>query len=244
MNELVEVLHNLLNHHTAQATKSYLDSRLSEESQAKFSLGYFPPISNLDILTSIIDNKFLLQNKLIFQKNIEDSLSPRSLHFGYFDNHPLIIPCKDVYGNTVGLIGRCILSESERQTLSIDKYKNTFFPKSNHLFGLFESKESILKKGFAYVVEGQIDVIKAHEKGITNIVAIGSANMSSKQFSLLSRYTENVSLLLDNDPAGEIGRKNIISKFGKYANINNVYIPKNFKDIDEYLALNVGTILI
>ena len=62
--------------------------------------------------------------------------------------------------------------------------------------------------------------------------------MSDYQFSLLTRYTNDIFLLLDNDEAGEKGRKKIISKFSKFANIHNFYLPEPYKDIDEYLSQN------
>jgi DNA primase len=56
------------------------------------------------------------------------------------------------------------------------------------------------------------------------------------QFSVISRYSNNIFLLLDNDEAGEKGRKLIISKFGEKANIRNFYVPDEYKDIDEYIT--------
>jgi len=124
--------------------------------------------------------------------------------------------------------------------LKIPKYKNTSetnaFKKGNLLFGLYENKQSIIEKDCVYIVEGQFDVIKAVEKGFTNIVALGNSHMTSYQFSVISRYTDNIFLLLDNDEAGEKGRKRIVEKFGKLANIQNFYLPESYKDIDEYFT--------
>jgi len=41
---------------------------------------------------------------------------------------------------------------------------------------------------------------------------------------------------LDNDSGGKEGRKLIMNKFGRYANIQNFYVPNPYKDIDEYLT--------
>jgi DNA primase len=101
---------------------------------------------------------------------------------------------------------------------------------------LYENKQHIIDQNCVYVVEGQFDVIKAVEKGFKNIVALGTSNMNSYQFSVISRYTDNIFLLLDNDEAGEKGRKSAISKFGKLANIQNFYLPESYKDIDEYFT--------
>jgi DNA primase len=88
-----------------------------------------------------------------------------------------------------------------------------------------------------FLVEGQIDVIKAKEKGFDNILGIGSASLSIHQLSLITRYTSNIFLLLDSDEAGQKGRKRIIDKFSKYANIQNFYLPNGYKDIDDYLKV-------
>lgn len=60
--------------------------------------------------------------------------------------------------------------------------------------------------------------------------------MTSYQFSVISRYTDNIYLLLDNDEAGVKGRRTIRKKFGDFANIQNFYLPKEYKDIDEYFV--------
>ena len=214
----------------------YLDNRLSKEVQEQFSFGYFPGANNIGLLTNTIDDNILKNLGLMYTKEIRDSHSPRSINFYFFENHPLVLPYRDVYGNIVALVGRTLLTDEERETTSISKYKNTHFTKGHHVFGLYEAKEHILKSGFVYVVEGQFDVIKAFERGLKNIVALGNSNMTSYQLSLICRYTKNIVLLLDNDDAGEIGRKRAIMKYNSLANITaDMYLPMGYKDIDEYL---------
>lgn len=228
----------LHNYPEAQDCKSYLDFRLSVDSQNKFQFGYFPNLNNLKVLTSLIGEDTLKDTKIFYSKEIEDSLYPRTVSFSYFDDYPLVMPFKDTYGNIVAIIGRSLLSDTDRKAKNISKYKNTVFSKGNYLFGLYENKQSIIDNNIVYVVEGQFDVIKANEKGLKNIIGLGSSNMTAYQFSVISRYTNNVILLLDNDEAGEKGRKRIIDKFGKFANIQNFYLPDGYKDIDEFLSSN------
>lgn len=218
----------------------YLDSRLTESSQELFQFGYFPGINNLKVLIDLIGDDELKKSDLFYTKTIEDSLFPRVINVMYFEHHPVIMPFRDLYGNIVAIVGRSLLNESEMIEKKIPKYKNTknnsFFKKGKCLFGFFENKQSIIDQDIVYVVEGQMDVIKAMEKGFPNIVALGTNNMTSYQFSIISRYTDNIILLLDNDEAGEKGRKSAISRFGKLANIQNFYIPDRYKDIDEYIT--------
>jgi DNA primase catalytic core len=242
LDKIVESCQYLLNHFPeAQGCKEYLDSRLNGSSQELFQFGYFPNMENLQALTGMIGEDLLKEEKILYSWNIEDSLGPRAVNYCQFDNHPLIMPFRDPYGKIVSLVGRSILSEKERKEKGIEKYKNTreskLFKKGHCLFGLYENKEYILKEGCVYIVEGQFDVIKSVEKGFRNIVALGNSSMTSYQFSVISRYTDNIFLLLDNDEAGEKGRKLAISKFGKLANIQNFYLPDPYKDICEYFTV-------
>lgn len=226
----------LKNFPEAQEVKTYLDFRLEITSQDKFQFGYFPNIFNLKAITDLVGEQDLRDVKLLFTKTIEDSLYPRTINELYFEHHPLIFPFKDAYGNVAGLVGRSLLSDEELKSLSLHKYKNTKFKKGNFLFGLYESKQAILDADLVYVVEGQFDAIKAWERGIKNVVALGTSSMSVYQFSVITRYTNNIILLLDNDEGGQKGRSLITKKFGNLANIQNWYIPKDYKDIDDYLT--------
>jgi DNA primase len=235
--KIVESCRFLLNNYPgAQASKSYLDSRLSPEIQEKWGFGYFPDTQNLSVLIDLVGEEALIKLELLSSGTIEDSLSPRRILRNYFEDHPLIMPQRDTYGKVIALIGRTLLPESIRQTKDLSKYKNTKFKKSHGLFGLFENKQSILDQGFVFVVEGQLDVIKASEIGLKNVVGLGSSSMSAYQLSVISRYSNNIRLLLDNDEAGQKGRKRIVSKFGQMANIHDFYIPDVYKDIDEYIT--------
>lgn len=229
----------LQNFPEAQISQDYLDSRLSKESQERFQFGYFPGSSNLQVLMDLVGTEALKENGLLFVREIEDSLFPRKINICYFEDYPMVMPFRDAYGNVVALVGRTLLPEAEYKAKNIPKYKNTRnFLKGNHVFGLYENKQDILERNCVYVVEGQFDVIKAVEKGLKNVVAVGSNNMTTYQFSIISRYTNNIFLLLDNDEAGEGGRKRAISKFGKLANIRNFYLPNEYKDLDEFFNQN------
>jgi DNA primase catalytic core len=228
----------LHNYPEAKDCKEYLESRVDEKNQEIFQFGYFPNMSNISVLTSLIGEDELKKEKLLYSKIIEDSLYPREIYFSFFEHYPLIMPYRNPYGDIIALVGRCLLTEEERKKIGVPKYKNTVFQKGNNLFGLYEAKKSILEQDCVYIVEGQFDVIKSFEAGLNNIVGLGNSNMTGYQFSVITRYTNNIFLLLDNDEAGEKGRKRIMNLFGKYANIRNFYLPETYKDIDEYLSQN------
>lgn len=244
-NEIVNCCKDLLvNFADAKEVASYTDKRLSKAGQEKFGFGYFPSNKNLHLLSTVVGEDKLGEMELIYDKIIQDGVSSRKMRHATLENHNLIIPYKDVYGNVIALVGRTILGEEQRKYLNIPKYKNTSFDKGKHLFGLYEAKYSIIKNNLVYVVEGQFDCITAQDKGLQNVIALGSSNMTFEQFALLSRYTNNIVLLLDNDDAGNTGAERILKLYSKYANMRKASLPRSYKDVDEYLTENTVESLI
>jgi DNA primase len=223
----------LLNFPNAKQVQDYIDNRISREAQDKFSLGYFPSVEYLYLLTDIIDRFLLEELNLLYYKQNRDGLSVIKEIHSQFESHNLIMPYRNVYGDTIGIVGRRLCSDE-----NITKYKNTEFAKGKHLFGLYEAKHSIIDNDCVYIVEGQFDCISAHSRCLNNFVALGSSSMTADQLSLVLRYTENIILLLDNDAAGIAGMNKIVEHFDKYANIKIGKIPEQYKDIDEYLREN------
>ena len=220
----------------AKEHSEYLNARLSKKYQKLFQFGYYPKSNNISLISSMVGSDCLTESKLMSVRDYEDSLGAGKVVFNFFENHNLIMPYKDVYGETIAVVGRTIMSDRERKLKDIAKYKNTVFNKGNHLFGLYYAKHDILKKNSAIIVEGQFDAIKAYEMGMSNVVALGGSNMTDHQFALLSRYTDNINLLLDDDEPGHNGRKKIKNKFGHLASIKDLFLPKGFKDLDEWLC--------
>lgn len=238
LEQIIKQCRVLLNHPNAEYHRNYLDNRISHVMQERFIFGYFPGSKDIHLLSDVIGMDALKELGLIYNWDFEDSLGPRTMYVNYFEEQSLVMSYKDVYGRVVALVGRSLLSDKEREDKGIEKYKNTKFTKGNHLFGLNDARQHIIRNNCVYIVEGQFDVIKAFEKGLMNIVGIGSANMSDYQFTLLCRFTNNIKLLLDNDVAGEKGRRAIKEKYGSFANIQDVHLPSPYKDIDEYLKDN------
>lgn len=232
--QLVITCTNLLYTHAgASYARDYLNHRISPTVQQKFHFGFFPPQEQLQILFTFLDKEELITNNLLYEKNLNQE---HQVLFSPLEQHNLILPYRDVYGDIIALVGRTLLNENERHIANIPKYKNTSFKKSRHLFGLWEAKQAIIYNDHVYIVEGQFDCVQAHNHGIENVVALGSANMSMEQLILLLRYTKRIYILLDNDEAGEIGRSRIIETYGKYAEFTDLRVPYGFKDLDEFLS--------
>jgi DNA primase len=86
------------------------------------------------------------------------------------------------------------------------KYVNSpetaLFRKSNVLYGLHAAKETMRKADCILLVEGQFDLILAHQAGLRFAVAVSGTALTPEHLTLLARYSKRLVLGLDNDAAG------------------------------------------
>lgn len=229
-NEFINYCHECLYLEEAKEFKSYIYDRLTEESIKKWKIGYLPsPISIIENNSSFEEEGF--KNNL-FYKRWTQQIPSREIISSTLENHQLLIPYYNLYGDPIGLVGRTLL---DYENLKISKYKNTSFDKSKNLWGLHLAKQRIIEKDAVLLLEGQIDVMSCFEKNIENAVAVGNSSLSGYQLSILLRYTRNIFLGFDNDLAGQKAISTIISQFGKQANFWKIKYPNNIKDIDQFL---------
>lgn len=214
----------------------YLKDRGLKASTIKnYKIGAFP--KDLRLLFTRISAKELVQNGIIWNASKSRFNTPCM--------YSIVIPVKDQYGSAVAIGCRTTLSDVERKKIeervgdSVPKYKNSEYKKSQFLFGLDKAIGSIRENDKVFVTEGYFDVISAHQAGVKNVVATCGTLFSRYQLMILSRYTNNVCLLFDNDRAGTINARKILDKFGKdeiiKMNISCKFTPSGYKDIDEYL---------
>ncbi len=225
----------LLNHPAAEEARNYVNKRVSPVNQEKFSFGYFPKDDELSILTDLVPQDILKKLDMIYDYHVQnDNFRIYTLR-GSLRQHNLTIPFHDQYGNIVSIIGRTIISEEERKSLQIQKYKYTKFKKSYHLFGLHQAIPAIVAKNSVILVEGQLDCLTGHQYGIHNMVALGGTAFSRRQFDLICRYTDRIFLALDNDTEGQRATKKIMTRYNKMIYLDKISLPGVCKDIDEYL---------
>ena len=150
-----------------------------------------------------------------------------------------MFPICDVRGKVIAFGGR-ILDDSKikdpkyPQPKYINSPENVVYSKGRHLFGLNVAKKYAEKK--LLIVEGYMDVISLHQRGITNVVgALGTA-LTEQQGWLLRKSTEQVILGFDADGAGQtaIARSmEILQKMGCDMRVLQI---EGAKDPDEYIV--------
>ncbi len=112
----------------------------------------------------------------------------------------LMFSIRDNAGRTIAFTGRALSSEDKAKYLNSPE--TDIFKKSENIFGISRAKDAIRTRGFALLVEGQIDVLHCHQAGFTNTIALSGTALSEKHISLVKRYADNLLLVLDNDRAG------------------------------------------
>lgn len=162
----------------------------------KFRLGFAS--SKISLLDSLRNKGYSLE---ILEKA---SLIVSKKEGGYVDlfRDRIIFPIFDVKGKVIGFGARLI--EERDAPKYINSIENPLYNKRFHLYGLNFSKEEIIKKDSVIIVEGYFDMITPYMNGIKNIVASLGTALTLEQIRLIKRYTKNVILIFDSDPAGEI----------------------------------------
>jgi len=143
-----------------------------------------------------------------------------------------MFPICDIQGRVTGF-GARVLDDS------LPKYINSpqtsIFDKSSSLYGIDRAKSAIRKKNLVIIVEGYMDVLTAHQYDWQNVVGSMGTSLTEKQVEGIKRLTNNITLALDADLAGEeatLRGKAILAYSNAEANV--ILLPPG-KDPDEVI---------
>ncbi|MEW6135358.1 MAG: DNA primase [Bacteroidota bacterium] len=175
---------------------SYFEERgITHNMIRRFQLGYSP--SQRDALVSYA-----------LAKGYKPELLEKAgliLKYGnsYIDRfrERVIFPIHNLSGRVIAFAGR-ILSNDKTLAKYINSPETDIYHKSNVLYGLSMARKAIAGADNCYLVEGYTDVISLHISGIENVVASSGTSLTTEQIRLIRRYTPNITILYDGDPAG------------------------------------------
>jgi len=145
----------------------------------------------------------------------------------YYDRfrNRLMFPIKDTAGRTVAFTGRAL--DPNDQAKYLNSPETDLYKKHEVLFGMDQAKDAIRTRGFAILVEGQMDLLHAHQAEFTNAVALSGTALSSEHLALMKRYADNLMLALDADRAGlAASAKSAILALGAGMKVKAVRLPK------------------
>ncbi len=113
----------------------------------------------------------------------------------------VIFPIHNLTGRVIGFGGR-ILSSDKSKAKYLNSPESDIYNKSKVLYGVYHSRNAIVKNDNCFLVEGYTDVISLHQAGFENVVSSSGTSLTVDQIKLISRYTKNITILFDGDPAG------------------------------------------
>ena len=176
--------------------KKYLINRgLSKSTIQNFSLGYSHDSQNEFYKSASnkgYSDNFLEETGLI--------LSTADKKIDRFRGR-IIFPIKSIAGRIVGFGGR-IVDSTKKIAKYINSPESKIYNKSKTLYGIYESKQFIVRDDVCLLVEGYMDVIQLHEHGIKNVLASSGTSLTKDQIILIKRLTSNIIILFDGDQAG------------------------------------------
>ena len=118
----------------------------------------------------------------------------------------VMFPVFDTGGRIVAFSGRVFGHQQNQDGTDVAKYINSpetpLYDKSAVLFGYDRAKVAIRKQNFAVLVEGQMDLIMAHQAGTENAVAVSGTALTERHLALLKRLSDNLVFAFDADEAG------------------------------------------
>ena len=145
----------------------------------------------------------------------------------------VIFPVHTISGKVVAFGGR-ILQNNAKAAKYVNSPESEIYHKSDHLYGLYFAKQSIIQKDHCILVEGYLDVISMYQAGIQNVVASSGTSLTTGQIRLIHRFTNNITLLYDGDKAGiKASLRGIDMLLEEGMNINVVLLPEG-EDPDSY----------
>jgi DNA primase len=155
----------------------------------------------------------------------------KSGHYDRFRNRA-VFPILNESGKVVAFGARS-LDGSEPKYLNSPE--TPAYQKSRTLYGLSWAKEKIRQEGAIVLMEGYLDVARAHEAGITEAVATCGTALTPSHARLVHRFSERVILNFDQDEAGQkAARKSFDVLIEEGLRVQVVELPAG-EDPDTYL---------
>lgn len=120
---------------------------------------------------------------------------------------------------------------------SLPKYinspENLVYSKARNLYGLNVAKNSKTDK--LIIVEGYMDVVSLHQRGIENVVASCGTALTEAQGRLLRKYAEKIIISYDSDSAGQAATLRGLEILTNLGCDIRILQMEGAKDPDEYV---------
>src|SRR5437762_11890690 len=145
----------------------------------------------------------------------------------------LVIPIRDERGQPLAFTARTVRQDEQRKY--INSPETPAYIKGRVVFGLDLARDPIARQGNGVLMEGQFDVITAHQFGVDNAVASSGTALTEEQVRLLKRFTDELLLVFDSDRAGRQATRKAAVLAAHHGMRTRVVAVPGAKDPDEFL---------
>jgi DNA primase len=199
------------------------DRGVGEETARRFQLGYAPAGRGFaDYLRAKKRSLADAQEAGLMRRDGSDFFSER-----------LVIPIRDERGQPLAFTARTVRADEQRKY--INSPETPAYIKGRVIFGLDLARDEIMRHGHAVLMEGQFDVITAHQFGLQNAVASSGTALTDEQVRLLKRFTDELLLVFDADRAGRSAAFKAVELAAAHQMRTRVATVTGAKDPDEFL---------
>ena len=185
----------------AKVVTDYLKERgLTDQTIAKFRVGYVP--NDWRLLYDHLKGKKYTDAEIeragLIKQPGEEGGGKRP--YDRFRGR-IMFPLFDANGKVIAFSGRAF-NLPDDSAKYINSPETPLYDKSSYLYGYNFAKQAIRKQNFVIFVEGQVDLIMAHQAGTENTVAVSGTALTANHLALIKRQTDNIVFAFDADPAG------------------------------------------
>lgn len=213
--------------------KMYLEGRgLTAETIQEWRLG-FAPNDWRQLHDHLLKEGFTVEEmgKVgLIKRSLEDKAKVYDAFRGR-----IMFPIRDSAGRVIAFSGRILPAfDDGKAGKYINSPETVLFSKSSTLYGFDKAKLIIRQKDAAILVEGQMDLLMAHQAGYGNAVASSGTALTEAQLSRLQKLSENLLIAFDSDKAGLAASKRAI-RLALALGMNVKVIPLREKDPAELI---------
>jgi DNA primase len=209
----------------SKSAQAYIKTRgITAQSVDTFKVGYAP--DQWHSLKQALLGKGFPEQVLLKAGLLSEKKDTKKLYDFYRGR--IMLPIRDERGAVVGFGGRAESDDVKPKYLN--SRETPIYKKSAVVYGLHEclsQKKSRLDE--IVVVDGYLDVIMAHQHGLTNHVATCGTALCKDHVKKLFRHTDYLVLAFDGDKAGHTAAwratQELIPNLGQNQTFSVVFIP-------------------
>ncbi len=209
----------------SKIAQEYIKKRkLTNETLQSFQIGFSGKFNELyqELKKQGFEEPEILESGLVNKND-------RGQYIDRYRNR-LMFPICDARGRVIAFGGR-VLDDSKPKY--INSPENVVYSKGRNLFGLNVAKKGDTKQ--LLIVEGYMDVISLHQRGITNVVAPLGTALTQQQGWLLRKNSEKIILSFDSDEAGLMAKMRALDILQDMGCDLRILQMEGAKDPDEYI---------